>query len=254
MLVEIDLLPHRDKIVEAVDTVSTNGAVFAGQLIHRDAEGVQIRMTKADGSGWIETDGTFVSDDEMERNLLDARHSAQDDPEAALRMLASFYKETERWEDYGQYLEELVRLSEDEEETSRLLLTLGGESEGRKDWKAAARYYLRCVATNPTEPDVGYLSRNNLAYCLIQLGKWSPAESYCRSAIRMDPGRHNAHKNLGLALRGRGFLIESAQAFLVAVEQAPKDRRALAHLHEMIQARPGAFVSSPDLLDRIRGQ
>ena len=181
----------------------------------------------------------------------DARHSAQDDPEAALRMLASFYKETERWEDYGQYLEELVRLSEDEEETSRLLLRLGGESEGRKDWKAAARYYLRCVATNPTEPDVGYLSRNNLAYCLIQLGKWSPAESYCRSAIRMDPGRHNAHKNLGLALRGRGFLIESAQAFLVAVEQTPEDRRAIAHLNEMIQERPDAFVSSPDLLDRI---
>jgi len=186
----------------------------------------------------------------MEHKLLGAVQKDEDDPEHALRMLAGFYKGLERWEDYGRSLEELIGLSGDPEKNAALLVSLGSESEGRRDWKAATRYYLRCLVTGPTEPIVAYFSHNNLAYCLIQIEKWSPAEAYSRSAILMEPIRHNAHKNLGLALRGQNRFIESAEAFIVATEQAPNDRRALAHLHEMIQSNPDAFSRSPELLVR----
>ena len=203
-------------------------------------------------SGWLETDGTYLSDDEMEQKLLDAVQKEQDDPETALRILAGFYHKLKRWEDYGRSVVQYVRLSADERWTSSVLLKLGGDFEGRSDWKAAAHYYLLCLVTNPTEPLVAYLSHNNLAFCLIQLEKWSPAEAYSRSAIRMNPFRHNAHKNLGLALRGQKRFVESAEAFIVATEQAPNDGRALAHLHEMIQAQPDAFSRSPELLVRVQ--
>ena len=138
-LVEIDLLPQRDRSSRQSTLLAPMELSAQANSFHRDAKGCGNRMMEADGSGWIEIDGTFLDDNEMEQKLLDALHNTQDDPDAALRMLAGFYKATERWEDYGRSLEELVLLSGDDKKNSRLLLTLGGESKDRKDWKAAAR-------------------------------------------------------------------------------------------------------------------
>ena len=79
-----------------------------------------------------------------------------------------------------------------------------------------------------------YLLNNNLGYSLNQLGRHGEAESYCRAAIAIDAGRHNAHKNLGLSLQGQGKYLEAAQCFLQATQAAPDDLRALGHLEDLL--------------------
>ena len=67
----------------------------------------------------------------------------------------------------------------------------------------------------------------------------SEAEPRCRAAIRIDPQRYNAHKNLGLSLEGLGRYAEAAQAFVEAVRAEASDPRALKHLEEAERGRLG---------------
>ena len=60
------------------------------------------------------------------------------------------------------------------------------------------------------------MRRAGPAYCLNQLGEHSEAEEVCRVAIGIDGHRHNAYKNLGVALVGLGRYVNAAHAYLAA--------------------------------------
>lgn len=207
---------------------------------------------KKPSCGWIERDGTVLSDEEMETKLLAAVTTEPGDQKAAIKLLADFYRFLNRWDDYAHWLLRLLSLAEDDAETCRLLIQLALTSEGLEDWEAATRYYLRLIVMRPSSSDISYYSHNNLGYCLNQQGKWFAAESYCRHAIRIDPERHNAHKNLGLALRGQARFVEAGWAFVHAAELNPEDPRALAHLQEIIRDEPSALFEAPGILTRVR--
>lgn len=61
------------------------------------------------------------------------------------------------------------------------------------------------------------------------------AEKYCRSAIAIDPARHNAFKNIGFAYQGQGKYSEAAEAFIRAVHLGPRDPRALKLLEDLVR-------------------
>jgi Flp pilus assembly protein TadD len=90
---------------------------------------------------------------------------------------------------------------------------------------------------------IGYFAYNNLGYCLIQLGHFAEAEALCRQAIRRDPHRQNAHKNLGLALVGQGRYPDAAWSLLAAVHAEPRDPRAVRHL-EALRRDHGAALAA----------
>ncbi|MEI7902626.1 MAG: ATP-dependent Clp protease adaptor ClpS, partial [bacterium] len=83
-----------------------------------------------------------------------------------------------------------------------------------------------------------YFSNNNLAYNLNQLGLYAEAEPHCREAIRTEPLRHNAHKNLGVSLQGQGRWAEAADSYGRATEACPFDPRAAGHMEAMLKEHP----------------
>ena len=141
-----------------------------------------------------------------------------------------------------------IDLMDDPEEKAERLVTLGASCEKRQDFTMAAHYYAKGLPLEPADSLVSYLLHNNLGFCLNLAGDHQKAAVYCRSAIRIDPVRHNAHKNLGSALEGQGEYEEAARAYLAAIEREPRDRRALGHLAEMIQEHPEITAMVPEVL------
>ena len=165
----------------------------------------------------------------------------------ALLSLARFYNAEARPEIAEAATARLVDLIEDPEEKARMLVGLGGSCEGRGDFKKAARYYARGIPLEPEDLLVSYLLNNNLGFCLIQAGCYQRGAVYCEAAIRICPARHNAHKNLGLALEGQGQYVEAARCYMKATELGPRDRRALRHLRELVQEHPEVAWADPEI-------
>jgi len=64
--------------------------------------------------------------------------------------------------------------------------------------------------------EAGCLLHNKRGDYLNLLGRRADANVHTRAAIALDPARHNAHKNLGLALAGQGRLGEAVRCLLEA--------------------------------------
>ena len=92
---------------------------------------------------------------------------------------------------------------------------------------------------------------NNLGYCLNYLGECTRAEEYCQTAIRIDPDRHNAYKNLGVSLQEQGRTVEAAKAFIASVCRFPADTRALSHLASLVEAHPEISEGFPDIHNQL---
>ena len=86
----------------------------------------------------------------------------------------------------------------------------------------------------PREASTRYFLHNNLGYSMTQLGMFAEGEKYCRTAIEIDPQRHNSYKNLGLALQGQGIYPEAAACLIRAAFICPTDSRAVGHLEEIL--------------------
>jgi tetratricopeptide (TPR) repeat protein len=80
-----------------------------------------------------------------------------------------------------------------------------------------------------------------------QLERYSDAEKDLREAIRLDPSRANAFKNLGLSLEGQGRFGDAARSFISAVRADASDPRALKHLEELAGQHKEAYADIPDL-------
>ena len=139
----------------------------------------------------------------------------------------------------GQAMQHLRRLLEgtsDPAEQADYLLGLGQLMEQVGDYAGATAFYREWLALPRAPAETRYLLHNNLGYCLNQAGRPAGAEGHCRAAIALDAGRHNAHKNLGVALEGQGRCAEAVAAYVQAVHCNPHDPRALQHLERMVAA------------------
>ncbi len=68
----------------------------------------------------------------------------------------------------------------------------------------------------PMRYDAWYIIPNNLGYSLNMRGRSVEGEKYGRAAIAINPCRPNGHKNLGIALAGKGQSREAAKCFIAA--------------------------------------
>jgi tetratricopeptide (TPR) repeat protein len=121
-----------------------------------------------------------------------------------------------------------------QEKRAECFLLLGVECENTDDHETAAKLYRLGIEFGPTEIGTWYFLHNNLGYCLNRLGLHDEAERMCLTAIRVDPGRFNAYKNLGMARRGQGRYPEAAAQFIKAAFIYPPDLRSIGHLQEIL--------------------
>jgi hypothetical protein len=74
-----------------------------------------------------------------------------------------------------------------------------------------------------------------------------PGAKVGRAAIVIEAQRHNAHKNLGIALAGQGDFPEAARCFIQATKLNAAAPRPTAHLKDLL-------TQQPQLTEQFRGE
>jgi len=150
-----------------------------------------------------------------------------------------------------EYIEKLLSSDVSPEDKAYACLTTGQMMEHKGNYRAALDCYARAFSLDPVKNDVWYFLHNNFAFCLNLFGRFEEAEIYCRQAIVINGERHNAYKNLGIALEGEGRYAESARAFILAVRVCPQDPRALQRLEQLFGSHPEVESEIPDIFSQI---
>jgi tetratricopeptide (TPR) repeat protein len=150
----------------------------------------------------------------------------------------------------GRYVEAVqASLREgDEDHLAACILAKGCLQEKMGDYRRACEAYRAAFNLPIRNNETWYFLFNNLGYSLDMVGEYEEAEGYCRAAIILDPERHNAHKNLGLALEGLKRFVEAADCFIRGTICCPEDPRALAHLKAMLERHPEVGREAPQIV------
>lgn len=168
--------------------------------------------------------------------------------EDAVWQLAHFYSMVSRTPEATDCVRWLLVRTDDPEKRTAGHLALGQILEQQHRYAEAEATYGQGLAIRPATGSTGYFLHNNRGYCLNRLGRHAEAEAQCRAAIEIDPTRHNAHKNLGLALAGQGRYLEAARCLLEADRRCPGDGRARRHLAELLAENPEVLEADPALV------
>ncbi len=169
----------------------------------------------------------------------------------ALWDLATFYSTTSEPMAAMKYVEKLSSLADNAEDKAHCYLSMGQIMERNDDNENAIKFYKQAFALEPMSNNTWYLINNNLGYCLNQLGRYAEATSYCMAAIKINPERHNAYKNLGLAFEGKGEYPIAAKCFFKAVMVNAADPRSLAHLEKLIAQHSELLTQMPELSAKL---
>jgi tetratricopeptide (TPR) repeat protein len=175
---------------------------------------------------------------EAEQLLLQELEQGKSDNTDVLWQLAQLYKLSGQ---PGKALERLQQVLErlpDPQSRASCAFTMGQAMERVGDFPSAIAYYREALAAGPTHTFTRYFVHNNLGFSLNALGRFIDGEACCRKAIDIEPGRPNAHKNLGIALKGQGCYREAAEAFVNATRANAADPRAFYLLRELLTQHP----------------
>ena len=192
-------------------------------------------------------DGKPVAADVVEATLVRRLAQCEAAFEDALWQLGRFYGMVGRYPEATNCFTWFARRTDDPEKQASGYLALGQLLERQENYAEAEASYAQGLAIGPAAGETGYFLHNNRGYCLNLLGRHDEAETHCRQAIALDPARHNAHKNLGLALAGQGRLTEAAQALLEADRRCPADPRARQRLRDLVRDHPEVLEADPAL-------
>jgi tetratricopeptide (TPR) repeat protein len=151
----------------------------------------------------------------------------------------------------GPLFSRLIENAKTGESKARYYMGLGGCGESLHDFEAAVEAYTAGIALDPCDQYTKYFLHNNIAYSLSQLGRHAEAEEHCRIAIATDNQRHNAYKNLGIALVALGKPQEAVEMFIMAVRKQPMDPRAFIKLSQLVNDNVTLQYSIPDLKARL---
>jgi len=122
---------------------------------------------------------------------------------------------------------------------AKMALSEGGYCEKVGDFPKAIRFYETSIGIyGLKDPLLRYLQLNNLAFCFNFYERYSDAEKLLRKAITVLPHRHNAWKNLGVALEHQGQFEEAAECYLKAIIFCPGDHRSRWHLDRLVERYP----------------
>ena len=203
--------------------------------------------------GFITREGELVSIEDAD-NMFSILVRSTENTQEIVQQLREFAEECR---DKGlfraayAYLEKSLSLLNGPVDKAGCLLAMGQTLEGAGDYQAALITYARAFEL-PQEPkDIWYFLNNNLAFCLNKSGCHVEAEKHCRAAIKINPERHNAHKNLGIALQGLGRYADAARCYMRAAQLAPTDPRAMKHLEDLLAAHGEILEESAGLREEV---
>lgn len=211
------------------------------------------REIEKDFDGFISPDGELISLKDTDR-MFSLLTTIYEDQGGITRCLWALAHECERKGYHNAafgYLEKILSLVDDLGERADCLIRMAVTMELVEDFHAALQLYRQAFDLPQKSDEIWYYLNNNTAYCLNKIGQYQEAEKYCRTAIGIDFNRHNAHKNLGIALQHQGQHVEAARSFMRATRLNPFDTRALAHLKELIASHPEILSENPDLLELL---
>ncbi len=211
-------------------------------------------MGKECMDGFIMRDGEFIAIDDVERMLEQAQKFLKT-PQEIIETMLGLAREClskGKLEGAQAYFERVHAMSDSDSVTACCLLSIGQIKEKQEDIASAIEWYHRAFRLEPGNDETWYFLNNNLGYCLNLIGNFREAMDYCRKAIALHPKRHNAHKNLGIALEGLGEYLQAASSYLTAAENCPEDIRALKLLESLVSSHPEIEKDLPTLQDRIR--
>jgi Flp pilus assembly protein TadD len=206
-----------------------------------------------DFDGFITAKGELVSIEDTRRMFSIFTHHTENSDQVAMNLRRA----AEDCLNNGYYgaafncLEKALCILEDPGEKAECLLRMGQVMEEAQSYEPALKAYLRAFDLPQGSNDVWYFLNNNAGYCLNRLGDHRKAERYCRAAIEINPARHNAHKNLGIALQNQGKHVEAARSYIKATKMNPLDSRALDHLKQLLSFCKDIFVELPDLMNSL---
>jgi tetratricopeptide (TPR) repeat protein len=183
--------------------------------------------------------------------LLEKLHQRQNAMGEAVYDLVKFYSAVGQPQKASAYYELLIQPTSDLEERALQYLEKGRLMEQQGKYQQAISFYARALPLEPQDLGIWYFINNNLGYSLNQCEEYERAEEYCRAAIRIAPARHNAYKNLALALEGMGDYVEAIDGYVKAVERMPRDFRALGHLEDLLNRHPYLLVEDPEVADVV---
>jgi tetratricopeptide (TPR) repeat protein len=205
-----------------------------------------------DGPQFTLPDGQPIAAEVVEADLRARITKTEETLEDAVWQLARFYSVVGRHADATACVTRLLANTADPGKQAGGYLGLGQLLEQQDRYAEAEAAYARGLEIMPATGRGGYFLHNNRGYCLNELGRHAEAEVHCRAAIALDPARHNAHKNLGLALAGQGQFVEAACCLLEADRRCPGDGRAHKHLADLLASHPEVLVEDLDLAAACR--
>ena len=182
--------------------------------------------------------GQPMTVEEAERELNRQLEEPDRNPITVLWELARLYNATHRQDQALQCLRRVLAGESEIEAKAHCVLALGQTMEQAGDYPSAIRFYREAFAMEPASNDVWYFINNNLGYSYNQVAQHAEAETFCRAAIAINPDRHNAYKNLGLALQGLAKPREAAQCLVIATQKNANDSRATEHLRRLVETYP----------------
>jgi len=198
--------------------------------------------TSPDPSAFGLPDGQPIAAELVEADLRARVAKCEEALEDSIWQLARFYSFIGRYEDATACVERSLAGARELARQATARLRLGQLLEQQDRYAEAEAMYARGLEIQSAPIEVAYFLHNNRGYCLNILGRHAEAETHTRAAIAIDPARHNAHKNLGLALVGLGRFLEAAHCLLEADRRCPEDARARRHLAELL-------VENPEILE-----
>lgn len=199
--------------------------------------------------------GYHDSIDEWEKSIRTRIDSGELSEVDGLWELVDVHKENGDTDAIRECITEILDLNPDSEMSARCHHAFGCLAEQCSDYPSAVLHYRIALSFLPANDLIAYWVHNNLGYSLCMLSNFAEAAIECNKAIVIDPTRHNAHKNLGIALAGLGDNAEAAKCFYRATKANAADPRSLKLLEELYQEHPELntdIQGFKDMLDDCR--
>ncbi|MCD4812229.1 tetratricopeptide repeat protein [bacterium] len=189
--------------------------------------------------------------EKTEQQLL-ARFKSHGPRGETLKPLAVFYSRVGQQERAYQYLKMWMKYTKDKAELAECLLMSGQLAEQAGQPEPAVSFYREALDQKSDDFKVNYYCHNNLAYCLNLQGDFEQAQKHCHAAIRTDPSRANAYKNLGISQEGLGKVAEAARAWIKATHVDISDARAFQLLEKLMEKNSATVtLDIPDIAAQI---
>ncbi len=187
----------------------------------------------------------------IEKELLD-RLKMRGPRGSTLKPLAIFYSRVGQQETAYRYLKTWMKHTKNAEELAECLLMCGQLAEQVDQPKSAIAFYREGLQVGAKESQVTYYLNNNLGYCLNNEAEYEQALRYCEAAIRIDPTRSNAYKNLGVCFQGLGRYSDAAATWIKALHTDASDPRSMDLLEKLMKHQDEAIQRDiPDIHQKL---